>query len=243
MANDWSFCAQATTARGVKRHLAEAARLGWGGARANLIPALSLWMVGLALVLGYYQLSPMRETLDEIGRWKLAWSPWFAIVSTSLFGSLIPCLIQRILAPRSPTRPSAPQVFGLVIFWAIMGAQIDLLYLLLADLFGEGNDPTTIIKKTLVDQFVWVPLLAIPETVLGYLLIEKKGSLLACREALRRKSFFQRAIPLMIATWVVWVPAVSLVYLFPSALQLFLMNVILALWSLILTFFSKQAEN
>jgi hypothetical protein len=227
----------------MKRHLAEAARLGWGGARANLIPAFALWVVGLVLVFGYDRVAPFARFLDEAGRLKMAWSPWFAVVSTSLFGSLIPYLIQRVLAPDSPSRPTGAQVLGLMIFWALMGAQVDLLYRTLGEIFGEGKDPATIAKKTLVDQFVWVPVLAIPETVFGYLLIEKKGSLTACRAALRRKTFLERAIPLTLATWVVWVPAVSLIYLFPSALQLILMNIILALWSLVLTFFSKQAEE
>ena len=77
--------------------------------------------------------------------------------------------------------------------------------------------------------------------MLGYLLIEKNGSLAEFRASLKRKPFLDRAIPLMIANWVVWIPAVSLIYLFPLPLQLPLMNIILALWCLILTFFAKNA--
>jgi hypothetical protein len=61
------------------------------------------------------------------------------------------------------------------------------------------------------------------------------------KAALKQKPFFDRVIPLMIANWVVWIPAVSLIYLFPLPLQLPLMNIILALWCLILTFFAKNA--
>ncbi len=61
------------------------------------------------------------------------------------------------------------------------------------------------------------------------------------KAALKQKPFFDRVIPLMIANWVVWIPAVSLIYLFPLPLQLPLMNIILALWCLILTFFVKNA--
>lgn len=227
----------------MKRHLQEAARLGLGGAKANLLPALALWVVGLVLVVAYYQVDPVTRAFDQVGRWKLAWSPWFAIVSTSLFGSLIPALIQRVLVPGDRLRQTRRQLVGLMIFWAVMGFEIDLLYRVQASLFGEGHDTATIVKKTLFDQLVWMPFLAIPQTVAGYLLIDKEGSLAACRAALARKSFVQRAIPLTIATWTVWIPAVSLVYLFPAALQLFLMNIILALWALILIFFASQAEE
>lgn len=225
----------------VRNHLKEAARLGWGGAKANLIPAIALWIVGIALVLAYYQLPPVTRALDHVGRFKLAWTPWFAIVSTALFGSLIPVFIQRTLAPKGPSQPGH-KIILLMIFWAIMGWEIDLLYRLQAHFFGNGTDPITIAKKTFVDQFIWGPFLGIPQTILGYLFVENSGSITACRAALKRKSFLQRTIPLLIATWVVWVPAISLVYLFPTSLQLPLMNIILALWSLVLIFFSKNAD-
>jgi hypothetical protein len=105
----------------------------------------------------------------------------------------------------------------------------------------SGGAFMTILKKTLVDEFVWVPFFAVWQLVLGYLLIEKKGSVTEFRAALKRKPFLQRVIPLMIANWVVWIPAVSLIYLFPLPLQLPLMNIVLALWCLILTFFAKNA--
>lgn len=227
----------------MKRHLREAARLGWGGARANLIPALALWLVGTILVVCYHQIEGVTRALDQVGEWKVTWSPWFAIASSSLFGSIVPAFIQRVLAPQSSHHQSPGQIFGLFLFWALMGLEIDLLYRTQAFLFGEGNDVSTIVVKTLVDQFIWNPFLGLPQTVIGYLLIEKNGSLKAFRQALRNTSFLQRAIPLLITTWVVWIPAVSLIYLFPSALQLFLMNIILALWCLILGFFAKNAEE
>ena len=225
----------------MRTHLKEAARLGWGGARANLLPALALWVVGITIVLSYHHLEPVTRFLDQVGRWKVAWTPWFAIVSTAIFGSLIPVLIQRLLLPKKTPMPLR-QVGLLALFWAIMGWEIDLLYRTQSHLFGDGTDPATIIAKTFADQFIWCPLLAIPQTVLGYLFIEKSGSFAACRAALRRKDFLHRAIPLLIATWAVWIPAVSLVYLFPPSLQLPLMNIILSLWSLVLTFFAKNAD-
>ncbi len=224
----------------MKQHLREAGRLGLGGARANLLPALALWTVGVALVLAYTHLPPITSALDQVGHWKLTYAPWFAIFSTALFGSLVPTFIQRILVPKSRP-PSGRQVILLMLFWAIHGWQIDLLYRGQAVIFGDGTDVATIIKKTMIDQFVWCPFLAIPQTIFGYLFAEKNGSLVACREALRHKGFLERAIPLLIATWAVWIPAVSLIYLFPPALQLPLMNIILALWGLILVFFAKHA--
>ncbi len=221
-------------------HLKEVVRLGWGGARSNLLPGAVLWVAGLVLVISYYQVEAVAEVLDKLGRFKLDHSPWFAIVSTALFGSLIPWLVQALFLKGGEKQPFR-QVPWLLLFWGFHGWQVDWLYRIQAGLFGNGIDFMTILKKTLVDEFVWVPFLAVWQLVLGYLWIEKKGSMAEVRAALKKKPFFDRVIPLMIANWVVWIPAVSLIYLFPLPLQLPLMNIILALWCLILTFFTKNA--
>jgi hypothetical protein len=43
-------------------------------------------------------------------------------------------------------------------------------------------------------------------------------------------------ITVLFSTWVVWIPAVSIVYSLPSALQLPIFNLVLCFWCLLLTF-------
>ena len=199
-----------------------------------------LWGIGLVLVISYYQIHTVAEILDQLGDFKLRSSPWFAILSTALFGSLIPWLVQNLFLKGGEKQPFR-QVPWLLLFWGFHGWQVDWLYRIQAELFGNKIDFQTILKKTLVDEFIWVPFFAVWQLVLGYLFIEKDGSVKEFKAALKQKPFFDRVIPLMIANWVVWIPAVSLIYLFPLPLQLPLMNIILALWCLILTFFAKNA--
>ena len=224
----------------MRGHLREVVRLGWGGAKSNLLPGAVLWVIGLALVISYYQIVSVAEVLDQLGELKLKYSPWFAILSTALFGSLIPWLVQTFFLKSGEKQPFR-HVPWLLLFWGFHGWQVDWLYRIQAGLFGNEINFQTILKKTLVDEFVWVPFLAVWQLVLGYLIIEKDGSVSEFKAALRKKPFLDRVIPLMIANWVVWIPAVSLIYLFPLPLQLPLMNIILALWCLILTFFAKNA--
>lgn len=224
----------------MRSHLREVVRLGWGGAKSNILPGAVLWAIGLVLVISYYQIHTVAEILDQLGDFKLRSSPWFAILSTALFGSLIPWLVQNLFLKGGEKQPFR-QVPWLLLFWGFHGWQVDWLYRIQAELFGNKIDFQTILKKTLVDEFIWVPFFAVWQLVLGYLFIEKDGSVKEFKAALKQKSFFDRVIPLMIANWVVWIPAVSLIYLFPLPLQLPLMNIILALWCLILTFFVKNA--
>ena len=224
----------------MRSHLREVVRLGWGGAKSNILPGAVLWAIGLVLVISYYQIHTVAEILDQLGDFKLRSSPWFAILSTALFGSIIPWLVQNFFLKGGEKQPFR-QVPWLLLFWGFHGWQVDWLYRIQAELFGNKIDFQTILKKTLVDEFIWVPFFAVWQLVLGYLFIEKDGSVKEFKAALKQKPFFDRVIPLMIANWVVWIPAVSLIYLFPLPLQLPLMNIILALWCLILTFFVKNA--
>ncbi|MDB4265482.1 hypothetical protein N9891_01890 [bacterium] len=225
---------------GVPEYLKEAICLGWGGAKSNLLPGAVLWVVGLTLVISYYQVEAVAAALDQVGELKVSWSPWFAMVSTALFGSLAPWILQAIFR-KSGDRQPFRQVPLLMIFWGVHGWQVEWLYRIQSKLFGDGIDAMTIVKKVLVDEFVWAPFLALWQLVLGYLYIENDCSLKACREALKETSFLERAIPMVITNWVIWIPAVSLIYLFPPSLQLPLMNLILTLWCLILIFFAKNA--
>jgi len=50
-----------------------------------------------------------------------------------------------------------------------------------------------------------------------------------------------RYLPMLIAGWLVWIPTVMLIYLFPLPLQLPFQNIILCFWSMILLFFTKNS--
>lgn len=217
----------------------EAVRLGWGGAKENLLPALALWIMGLTLVIAYYQWEGAAIAFDRIGQWKLRTSPWFAMLSTALFGSLVPWVVGSLLLP-AEKRQSLRRVPLLFLFWALHGWQVDRLYQFQSVLFGSELSAKTIVAKTLVDQFVWSPFLATPQVLLFYLFSEQNHSPTRFKEALGRTGFFQRLIPLLLANWVVWIPSVALIYLFPLPLQLPLQNIILSLWCLILIFFAKN---
>ena len=197
-------------------------------------------MAAIALVIAYSHNESVTLAFDRIGAWKEDFSPWFAILSTAIFGSLIPWVVQALLPSKGQGQPFR-QVPWLFLFWGIHGWQVDWLYRLQSKVFGHGTDATTIIAKTLVDQFLWSPLLAMPQVLLSYLFIENELSPRRFQAALRRKGYLARAIPLIITNWVVWIPAVALIYLFPLPLQLPLQNIVLALWCLIISFFAKNA--
>jgi FtsH-binding integral membrane protein len=48
---------------------------------------------------------------------------------------------------------------------------------------------------------------------------------------------------LLVATWGVWVPAVAVIYLLPTALQLPLQNVVLCFFTLLVIFMTRRPAD
>jgi hypothetical protein len=123
----------------------------------------------------------------------------------------------------------------LVAFWAYKGLEVDLLYRLQSRVFGDTAHWTVLVQKVLVDQLLYCPLLAIPATTLCY-----SGLRRGWRRLLDGRSlagwYRREVIPLLVLNWMVWLPAVSLIYCLPLPLQLPMQNLVLCLWSLFLLF-------
>lgn len=219
----------------------KAVQTGVKAAKANVLPACVLQAAGISLILLYFNHAGTREFLNEIGRLNRANSPYFAIFVTMIFGGAIPLCVDAIKRRKKgmPSYSVLQIVFTLVI-WGFNGALVEWLYSTQSKIFGDDLTFFTVLKKVLVDQLIWVPLFPIPFFAMMYLWRDQHFSLSGVQSALARKPFLSRIIPMVIANWAVWVPAVSVIYSFPPDLQLPLMNLVLVIWSLILTFFTKE---
>lgn len=205
------------------------------------MPGAVLSAFAVGLLLAYWYVPAVNAALTRLGEFKLAAGWAFVVVSTAVFGGLIPGLVQRA---RPRLRHTMPWKFlwFTVVFWAYKGLEVDLLYRLQAVWFGHGTDPTTIAKKIFIDMGVYCPVWAVPSTVLAYAwgetVFSKNGSAAQALAPIRQLGFrgwFGRDIvPVMISNWAVWVPAVCVIYCLPLALQLPVQNLVLCFWSLLL---------
>ena len=220
----------------MKSYISEAAQKGVIAAKQNLWPGIILQVVALSLILSYYNVEVVRQALDEVGTLSKVWSPWFAMVTTTLFGGVIPLFISSIQAKRQnkPLKPFSYMAFTLFM-WAFNGYMADWFYGFQATMFGEELKFSTIATKVIVDQFLWVPIYFVPVFVSAFLWRDCQFSGQKLKAALKTRNLIQRGLPLMISNWAVWIPATCIIYSFPLQLQLILMNLILVFWSLILT--------
>jgi hypothetical protein len=203
-------------------------------ARANLLPGLALQAFAIALVAAYFLHAPTRAALDSLAAVKARFGFAYSILSTAAFGGLIPFLYMRS-HPR--TRAATPGSHGLffLAFWAYKGFEVDLFYRIQGWMFGTLPTVGTILKKVVVDQFVYCVLISMPVTVLAFFWKDTGFDGKRMR-ALDIPGFLRTALPVaMLGTWIVWIPAVTVIYCLPPALQIPLFNIVLCFYALMIT--------
>ena len=222
---------------GLGERLKRAVQEGMEAGRRNFVPGLGITVLAALVVAAYYFSGPARAAMESLSRFRDQAGWLFPIVSTAIFGGLVPLLVRRMLL-RSPLQASV-LTFG-VVFWGYKGFEVALLYRVQAWLWGEGNDFATIAAKVFIDQAVYCPLIAVPLMVLAYLWQSAGFSRQGLRQALQEKPYWERALPVWISNTAVWLPAVSAIYLLPTPLQLPLQNLVLVGWVLLLVFLTER---
>ena len=220
-----------------------AASTGWQAAKNNKIPAIAMWLFGIAIVGGYFAIPAFRNYLESVGAYKESCGWKFSVVSTAIFGGLIPSVIPWLLGSTQKNKPSLGLTIASTILWAYKGFEIDMFYHFQAWLFGNNLDFTTVAIKTFCDQIVWVPLIGMVNVVLFYRWRDCGYSFTRFWQALEKDWYQKRVLPVLIANWVIWIPAVAMIYSLPIALQLPVQNLILCFWVLILMFFTTELEQ
>lgn len=117
--------------------------------------------------------------------------------------------------------------------------EIDLLYRVQGRLFGHGNDAGTLAIKMAVDQFLYSPFWAVPTFVIVLRWADYGCSWERTRASLDR-TFLTRTLPaICITNWIIWIPAVLLIYSLPPALQFPLFSVIMCFFVLLVTLMAR----
>ena len=208
--------------------------------RHNLIPGLVPWCVAVTTGLAYYFFPPAGPAFTWIGGLKAQYGIAYAVCATALFGGVIP-FSYLYLTGQIRQNPLKELLFY-AIFWGVKGAEVDLFYRLQGVLFGTGNDFHTVAIKTLVDQLFYAPFWVVPSISIFYLWKESGFSWRRCRTYLNRR-FVTLTIPtIVISNFLVWLPAVTIIYLMPPNLQIPLFNLVQCFFALVLNMLSRRAE-
>jgi hypothetical protein len=210
--------------------------------KANLIPGLILQAFALVIVLSYFKTESVQSALDNVGRRKAEWGYLFSALSTAVFGGLVPYLVLLGTGRVHPKRKLSEALFYFL-FWFYKGIEIDALYRLQAHLFGAEASATVVLAKVAVDQFIYNPIWGAPSQTAFFVWKDAGFSVAKARAKLAQSSLANRSLVVLVSIWAVWLPAVAIIYSFPSALQLPLFNLVLCFWCLLLSFVSREATG
>ena len=206
-------------------------RIGWESAKKNSLPMVVLWTLAAILAVSYYLAPPVAEVLRPLAELQTKWGPLAGAANQMFFCGVVPGLFMLVAKSIRPDR--ALQKFALQTLWSGMwGAVYFWFYALQARMFGAGHEWQTLLAKTVFDQFVWTPLVAVPLNGAFYLWMGSGFSFAAL--AARLRSGFVRTVvmPNLVSSWCVWIPTVAAVYAFPGELQVQVLGLVCSFWSL-----------
>lgn len=207
--------------------------------KQNLIPGLILQIFALCVSLCYFFWPESHVVFNVLSDLKGRYGWRYAAIATSVFGGILPFIYLTLIGQ---IRTNYVRLFFFyVIFWGIKGVEVDAFYTLQAHWFGTDLSVETIVTKTLVDQFTYSAMWAIPSIVLIYLWRDNGFSLKAWWQAVKRTALWVRHIPTaIVSNWIIWIPAIAIIYSMPPTLQLPLFNLVICFFVILLATLSQK---
>lgn len=216
-----------------------------GVARANILPALVLQAIAVFLLWAYHYWPAATSALNELAKIKLATGFLFAFVASAIAGAVLPLLLQS-LQRGNHRRIAANALPALFLFWGLRGCLVDAFYQLQSAVWGNSAHPTTLAIKIFCDLAIASPFVFLPFLVLIFSWADTQGNLSLMRESFQDGivAWWKReALPLSPVAWLVWTPALVVVYSLPPGLQFPVAAIIQCFWALILVVLTDKGRK
>jgi hypothetical protein len=212
------------------------------GLRHNLFAGVFIWIVATLVYFFYKSSEVCQNQLDELARIKLEYGFLYSACATGLFGGLIPFLAMFFRGSVPPRRTFQWFLF-FPLFWAFKGVEVDAFYRLQSFFFGASPEFKVVLYKVLVDQFVYCVIWSAPLTAIFY---GWKDADFKWTDVVVLQNFgvmLDEILFLLFSTWIIWIPAVTIVYSMPNNLQIPLFNLTLCFFVLVITLSEKCGEK
>ncbi len=214
---------------------------GLRAARANLVPGLILQAVMLALLLGYHFHPPLTGWLDLLADLKQRWGFGYSAVASIIAGAFIPEIMRILVFQKGRVlRANISNLVFTIPFWCGMGLLVDVLYRTQAIVFGTETTLRVVATKVFIDQFFYTPFIATPLICWLYDWKNSGYRFAGFKYYLSAGYVRDTIVPVLFASWGVWIPIVSILYSLPSLLQIPLFALALALWVVLFTWISES---
>jgi hypothetical protein len=205
-------------------------------AAANFLPAMGLQFVALFVLWAYRFWPGAQFFLNQVGRFKHDIGFEFAFVTSALAGAVLPLALQG-LQRGAHRRIPLTALPVLLLFWGLRGCIVDILYQYQSIAWGDNALLQTLAIKVFCDLGIFTPLIGIPTVALMFAWLDANGNSERFLVNFERGliAWFKRDVwPLVPMAWVVWLPALMVIYALPVDLQLPISIIIQCFWALFL---------
>jgi len=222
----------------------EAFAQGYRAAKQNLAPMLALEAAMAVLVAIYYMWPAAAAVLSRFAAWQHAGGVLAASCATALAGGLLSEASVVYLHNGGRWTPANLEnaAFKLAMFF-VSGAIVYEFYLQQAVWFGSGATWSVLVPKILVDQFGFTIIWSTPYMALLTRWQTLRYSFRSLWGELDRSFITQRMLPVLVTNWMLWIPAVTLIYAMPTNLQTPLFIFATAIWGILLSAVARETSN
>ena len=188
-----------------------------------------LWVLAALTVLAFYRVPAADAVFGPLAEWQTQNGWLAAFLNRVIFCGVIPGVFLLNVKSIRPSRPLLT-IAVYSIWGGLWGIACDGFFTLQTAVFGMEADVATLVRKTLVDQFVWNVFICAPVNAVFFPWVARdfrRGPRRSCRE------FVQDCLVLLVANWIVWIPVTVIVYAFPLPLQIQLVGFACSFWMLV----------
>jgi len=213
--------------------------VGLRAAKANLVPGLIVQALMVSLLIAYYMQPDVHKWLSALADAKAKGGLPFSMLTASLAGGVLPEILTIIaFQGGKPRRENVRNLLFTLPYWAFDGLMVDFFYRYQTHLFGAQVDFVTVLKKVLVDQFVFSPFITTPVGMACYEWKHQNFSFQGLSRVWTFSFYKYKSFPTMIACWGVWIPLVAIIYSLPPLLQFPMFSLGLTFWVMLFNYIS-----
>ncbi|MCE0496410.1 MAG: hypothetical protein LV481_00490 [Methylacidiphilales bacterium] len=208
-------------------------------------PAMLGLEVALGIVVAIYYFWPAgASVVAGYGTWLHSGGILATALATALAGGVLSelSLVYAQNSGRWARVHIERMIFNSVMFF-ISGAVVFEFYHLQAQIFGDSPAWRIILRKLLVDQFIFTVFWSTPYQALmtHWQNLRYSGSKLW--HELGWAFVLERMIPILLTNWIFWIPCVTLLYSMPLMLQPSLFIFATACWGLLMPAVARQERE
>ena len=196
----------------------------------------------LVFVILYYTLPSMHSLPTRVTEYRAKVGPIVFVVGSIWFVSIVVPELAKLVT-RSKTDPiTVKDVVLRMIYFAVIGISIDLLYAWMGKVYGSGAKLDVVTKKVLTDMLLYTPLFSMPLAVVTFLFKDTGYSVAKTIDGLKKGEFPKRFMPLLVTCWMYFGPVTMAMYSLPVELNFPLAMAAQAAWGIIVVAVGSHQE-